>query len=296
MAQFYSLNFDICCFTRKNIFIDLIESIVRKPSVQFLGQWGYQCYERRIYRILAKILRNIDLNDFDNLITDYISFVKKSEHRLYKYLNKEFVDICGNTILYWIFARKGDPSFVDLLLQKTKHYLQDESSSLALVYRTFTPVYCPDPPRGITPLVYVAQTRHATILKLLLQYGILEKEKSPFSIVFRILFYPSRVRIMGDHDVIDLHEDAKTCLQLCVRVLSFIPVADIEKQLSFGRHPIISNWQEYIPPTRNKEPCELVHLCRMSIRSQLIRKNMLPDGIFSLPIPVTLQRYLNLDI
>ncbi|XP_075471894.1 ankyrin repeat and SOCS box protein 17 [Ascaphus truei] len=164
-----------------------------------------------------------------------------------------------------------------------------------LVPRTFAPVYCPSP-TGITPLVYVAQTRQSTILKLLLQYGILEREKSPFNIISRILFYPSRMRVMTDHELKDIHEDAKTCLQLCVSVLSFIPVSDIEKQVSFGRPPIISNWQDFIPPTRDKEPCELLHLCRISIRSQLFKKHMLPNGIFSLPIPVILQHYLNLDM
>ncbi|XP_038959075.1 ankyrin repeat and SOCS box protein 17 isoform X3 [Rattus norvegicus] len=204
-------------FPRGNIFCNLIDKIVKRPSLQFLGQWGYHCYEPRIYRTLAKILR------------------------------------------------------------------------------TFTPVYCPSPLSGITPLLYVAQTRQSNILKILLQYGILEREKNPINIVLTILLYPSRVRIMVDHELIDIQEDAKTCLTLCSRVLSVISVREIETQLNLGRRPIIQNWLDYIPPTRYKDPCELVHLCRITIRTQLLANNMLPNGIFSLLIPTRLQNFLNLE-
>ncbi|KAM9000485.1 ankyrin repeat and SOCS box protein 17 isoform 2-T2 [Sarcophilus harrisii] len=160
---------------------------------------------------------------------------------------------------------------------------------------TFTPVYCPSPLSGITPLLYVAQTRQSNILKILLQYGILERERKPVNIVLTILLYPSRVRIMVDHELVDIREDAKTCLVLCSRVLSVIPVREIEAQLSLGRRPIVSNWLDYIPSTRYKDPCELLHLCRLTIRAQLLSNNMLPNGIFSLLIPVRLQNYLNLE-
>jgi hypothetical protein len=100
--------------------------------------------------------------------------------------------------------------------------------TLLLACRTFTPVYCPSPLSGITPLLYVAQTRQSNILKILLQYGILEREKNPINIVLTILLYPSRVRIMVDHELIDIQEDAKTCLMLCSRVLSTISVREIE--------------------------------------------------------------------
>ncbi|KAF3819714.1 hypothetical protein GH733_015223 [Mirounga leonina] len=164
-----------------------------------------------------------------------------------------------------------------------------------MIHRTFTPVYCPSPLSGITPLLYVAQTRQSNILKILLQYGILEREKNPINIVITILLYPSRVRIMVDHELVDIQEDAKTCLELCSRVLSAISIREIETQLSLGRRPIISNWLDYIPSTRYKDPCELLHLCRITIRAQLLTNNMLPNGIFSLLIPVRLQNYLNLE-
>jgi ankyrin repeat/SOCS box protein 17 len=82
----------------------------------------------------------------------------------------------------------------------------------------------------------VAQTRQSNILKILLQYGILEREKNPINIVLTILLYPSRVRIMVDHELIDIQEDAKTCLVLCSRVLSTISIREIEvsKTLIFG--------------------------------------------------------------
>lgn len=72
--------------------------------------------------------------------------------------------------------------------------------------------------------------------------------------------------------------------------------AFLQTQLSLGRRPIISNWFDYIPSTRYKDPCELLHLCRLTIRNQLLTNNMLPDGIFSLLIPARLQNYLNLEI
>ncbi|KAM5257151.1 ankyrin repeat and SOCS box protein 17 [Ctenodactylus gundi] len=282
-------------FPKGNLFCNLIDKVVKRPSLQFLGQWGYHCYEPRIYRTLAKILRYVDLDGFDVLLTDYIAFVEKSVYRFELSFHLEFTEICVNTILYWIFARKGNPDFVELLLKKTKDYVQDKSGNLALIWRTFTPVYCPSPLSGITPLLYVAQTRQSSILKILLQYGILEREKNPLNVVLTILLYPSRVRIMVDYELIDTEEDAKTCLLLCSRVLSVISIREIEAQLSLGRRPIISNWLEHIPQTRYKDPCELSHLCRITIRARLIANNNVPNGIFSLQLPVRLQNYLNLE-
>ncbi|XP_069491432.1 ankyrin repeat and SOCS box protein 17 isoform X2 [Ambystoma mexicanum] len=268
---------------------------IGRPLLQFPGQWGYHCYEPRIYRTLAKILRNIEVQDFETLITDYITFVKRPQYLFWKHVNHEFTEICANTILYWIFTRKRNPDLVGLLLKKTREYWQDRSCSLALILGTFTPVYCPCPPSGITPLLYVAQTRQSSILQILLQYGILEREKNPKDIVFKIVFYPSRIRIMDDHELVDIQEDAKLCLLLCSRVLRYIPVSEFEKQQHFGRNPIIPDWLDYIPPGRYKSACELLHLCRMAIRKQLLPKNMLPDGIFILPLPAFLQHYLNLE-
>ncbi|XP_003478861.1 ankyrin repeat and SOCS box protein 17 [Cavia porcellus] len=291
-----SKHFKLCHKTSyDNLFCHLIEKIIKKPSLQFLGQWGYHCYEPRIYRTLAKILRSIDLNGFDLLLADYIAFVEKSRYCFEQSFYHEFTEICVNTILYWVFVRKGNPDFVELILKKTNDYLPDKDYHLALIWRTFTPVYCPSPLSGITPLYYVAQTRQSSIFKVLLQYGILENEKFPLNIVSTILLYPSRVRIMVDHELIHIEEDAKTCLVLCSRVLSAIAVKEIKMQLSLGRRPIITDWLEYIPPTRYKDPCELQHLCRITIRTQLLTNKMLPDGIFSLKIPVRLQKYLNLE-
>lgn len=131
-------SFKLCrktSFPRGNIFCNLIDKIVKRPSLQFLGQWGYHCYEPRIYRTLAKILRYVDLDGFDILLTDYIAFVEKSGHRFELNFNLEFTEICVNTILYWVFARKGNPDFVELLLKKTKDYVQDRSCNLALIWR-----------------------------------------------------------------------------------------------------------------------------------------------------------------
>lgn len=105
---------------QSNIFCDLIDKIVKRPSLQFLGQRGYHCYEPRIYRTLAKILRYGDLHQFDILLTDYIAFVEKSRYCFELNFNLEFTEIYVNTILYWVFARKGNPDFVELLLKRAK--------------------------------------------------------------------------------------------------------------------------------------------------------------------------------
>ena len=135
-------------FPRSNIFCNLVDKIVKRPSLQFLGQWGYHCYEPRIYRTLAKILRYVDLDGFDILLTDYIAFVEKSGHRFELNFNLEFTEICVNTILYWVFARKGNPDFVELLLKKTKDYVQDRSCSLALICSMSNLMLCPE--RGVS--------------------------------------------------------------------------------------------------------------------------------------------------
>jgi len=128
----------LCCKTscpRSNIFCSLVDKVFKRPSLQSLHQWGYHCYEPRVYRTLAKILRYVDLEGFDILLSDYIAFVEKSGCHLEVNFNLEFTEICVNTILYWVFARKGNPDFVELLLKKTKDYVQDRSFNLALIWR-----------------------------------------------------------------------------------------------------------------------------------------------------------------
>ncbi|XP_006004874.1 ankyrin repeat and SOCS box protein 17 [Latimeria chalumnae] len=287
-----------CCkiaCVRNNVFSDLIERVVKRTSNNVPGQWDYQSYEPRIYRTLAKILKNSDLDGFESLITEFLIFVARPDHRLELNLLLEFTEVCVNTILYWVFARRGNPCFVELMLKKTTEYALNKSKNLAIIWRTFTPVYSPSPLNGVTPLFYVAQTRQYNILKLLLQYGILERECRPMQTVLTILFYPAKVRILDDNKITDLTEDTKLCIALCAKVLLRITIAEIEAQIGFGRSPIISNWVDYIPITRYKEPCELLHICRVTIRNCLLASNQLPTGIFTLPIPTSLQYYLNLE-
>lgn len=143
---------------------------------------------------------------------------------VYSYNAKFFLRRYMGTLVTWCSQVRGQSDTLPLLLRQAFTSL----FPLLLACRTFTPVYCPSPLSGITPLLYVAQTRQSNILKILLQYGILEREKNPINIVLTILLYPSRVRIMVDHELIDIQEDAKTCLTLCSRVLSVISVREIE--------------------------------------------------------------------
>ncbi|XP_059841186.1 ankyrin repeat and SOCS box protein 17-like [Hypanus sabinus] len=208
---------------------------------------------------------------------------------------QEFTEICINTILYWLFARKVSIPLVHILLERTINYLGDSNNYLALICRSFTPVYNPKPLRGVTPLHYVAQSRQSGILKTLLQYGILEREHRPMCTVLIILFYPIPVARGNDHQYTEKVEEAKQCLALCMRVMCCIHVTEIKAQISNGGKPLISNWLDYIPVGRYQEPCELLQLCRMSIRRHLRINSKLPSGIASLPLPKSLQLFLNLE-
>ncbi|XP_075688970.1 ankyrin repeat and SOCS box protein 17 [Rhinoderma darwinii] len=278
-------------FTGKNIFFHLTERVIRKLH---LSKCDYDYYKPRIYTILEKKLYAISLEELERLLEDLITFVKRWESAFTKRLTHGFIDVCVNAISYWIFAWKEDLSLAELVLRKTKPYLQDRRCTLAFVRRSFSPLFRSNK-LLISPLLYMARSRKASVFKLLLQYGILEQETSPGGVVLEILFHPSRVRFTEDYILIDLYEEAKICLQLCNRVLPSMPVSDIEREIQYERSAIIPNWQEYIPISRYQEPCELRHLCRISIRRRLIAQNNLPDGLFSLPIPIPLKHYLNLD-
>ncbi|XP_078264202.1 ankyrin repeat and SOCS box protein 17-like, partial [Rhinoraja longicauda] len=283
-----------CCEeldTRQSLFGELLDKVaVRRLVGPIYHQW-----EPLVYHSLSQVLRHIDTLGFNCLLSEYIVFIHRPSNKRYLSYYLQFTEICINTILYWLFARKVSPSLVQKLLERTISYLGDRDNCLSLIWRTFSPVYNPNPLRGVTPLHYVAQGRQSGILKILLQYGILEREHRPMSTVLIILFYPPPVARGNDHEFTETVEEAKLCLGLCFRAMCRINVAEIKAQVRIRGQPLISNWLDYIPVGRYQEPCELLHLCRMSIRSCLLTNSLLPSGISSLSLPKSLQNYLNLE-
>ncbi|XP_029502225.2 uncharacterized protein LOC115117863 isoform X1 [Oncorhynchus nerka] len=159
--------------------------------------------------------------------------------------------------------------------------------------RCFTPIYSPSPMGGVTPLMFVAQNRQCEVLKVLLQYGMLERR--PTYIIISVLFSPPRLEALDERCHATVTRELRDCMALCFRVLSHVSMSDIEMQIVYGRKPLIDDWRDHIPPSRYKDPCELTHLCRMVVRTSLLARGRLPDGIKSLPLPTLLQGYLNLE-
>ncbi|XP_051869117.1 ankyrin repeat and SOCS box protein 17-like [Pristis pectinata] len=283
------------CCKELDVQQSLFGELLEKVAVRRLLGPVYHQWEPLVYNSLSQILRHINTLGFDSLLSDYIAFVHRTSNKRCPGFYREFTEICINTILYWLFARKVSPPLVQKLLERTIIYLGDSNNYLTLIWRTFKPVYTSNPLTGVTPLHYVAQSRQSGILKILLQYGILEREHRPMSTVLIILFYPEPIARGNGHEYTEKIEEAKLCLSLCVRVMCRIHIAKIKAQVSIGRQPLISNWLDYIPVGRYQEPCELIHLCRMSIRSNLLTNSQLPSGISLLPLPKSLQNYLNLE-
>ncbi|XP_006634826.2 ankyrin repeat and SOCS box protein 17 [Lepisosteus oculatus] len=281
----------------KNVFLDLLSRVTQRVPYRFPGQWGYQSYEPRIYRTLAKIMRQATALEFKALLTDYVDFVRTEDLQLDEHFALEFAEICINTILYWVFARRGNPDLVKTLLDKTTGYPDEQTDNLALLWRPFTPVYSPSPLSGVTPLNYIAQTRQHRVLKVLMQYGLLEKERCPAFFVFTIMFYPPRLQVLDELDLANIMDGARRCIVLCTRVLTHISVSAIEAQVSLGRMPLVPDWRDCIPVNRYRDPCELSHLCRVTLRAWLlmIGSRNLPASIKALPLPAALQNFLNLE-
>ncbi|KAK6290848.1 hypothetical protein J4Q44_G00387510 [Coregonus suidteri] len=278
-----------------NVFLNLVARVIRKPLYRFPGQWGRETYEPRIYRTLGTVLRNATSEEFDAFITDFINFARTAHARLDMQFYMEFINVCTNTILHWVFARRGSADIVRKLMERTSVYLQDQTDNLAILWRCFTPIYSPSPMGGVTPLMFVAQNRQYDVLKVLLQYGMLERERRPTHVIVSVLFDPPRLEVLDERCHATVTRELRDCMALCFRVLSHVSVSDIEMQIVYGRKPLIEDWRDHIPPSRYRDPCELTHLCRMVVRTSLLARGRLPDGIKSLPLPTLLQGYLNLE-
>ncbi|GBM21367.1 hypothetical protein AVEN_264807-1 [Araneus ventricosus] len=103
--------------------------------------------------------------------------------------------------------------------------------------------------------------------------------------------------------------DVWLCLRFLLREIRQIPVGELEFSLmNFdpGGFTITSNSHNFIRSvsergivprlmSRYLEPSDLRHLCRLDIHDALNRNWNLPFGVFSLPLPKVLQRYVNLS-
>lgn len=85
---------------------------------------------------------------------------------------------------------------------------------------------------GVTPLMFVAQNRQYDVLKVLLQYGMLERERRPTYIIISVLFHPPRLEVLDERNPGEEARRIRECIELCSRVLTSISISDIEVRWS----------------------------------------------------------------
>uniref|UniRef100_A0A4W4ETP9 SOCS box domain-containing protein n=1 Tax=Electrophorus electricus TaxID=8005 RepID=A0A4W4ETP9_ELEEL len=264
----------------ENIFLRLMSRVVRKPLYRFPEQWRSETYEPRIYKSLGTILSNATAEEFDSFILDFITFTKTAHVRLDMRLYIEFINVYANFILYWVFVRRKHADIVRKQMKLKQVYGPKKLNE-----------------GGVTPLMLIARNLQCDILKGLFQYGMPECERRPLYVVISILFHPSSLEEtvnVHNHDGIISH--MQECMVLCFRVLKYISITDRVRSIKtwmseFGVEEL--DWL-CIPTNRCQEPCELTHLCRVSVRARLLLTGGLPDAIKILPLPTYLQHYLNL--
>ncbi|XP_029929953.1 ankyrin repeat and SOCS box protein 17 [Myripristis murdjan] len=254
----------------------------RQPTTQQPG----------LYRILDRFFHNITAEQLEAAMGEFMSFARSTHVGMGPQRYLEFINLCTNIILYSVCARRNDARNVRTVMEIICAHVQSQRDPLALTWRCFTPVY--SPVAGMTPLMHAAKNRQFDVLKVLLQYGMLERERRPSYIIIAILFYPPCVE---DENLSyeTWRQELKDCMALCFRVLTCVSVGDIESQIIHGLKPLIEDWRDCIPRNRSRDPCELSHLCRAVIRRSLLDHSLLPAGISALPLPLQIQNYLNLE-
>ena len=90
-------------------------------------------------------------------------------------------------------------------------------------------------------------------------------------------------------------EEVELCLAFFLRTVTRVLVERIRGKLGVPKAvPVHPGWVDLIPRNRNQDPCELRHLCRITIRHELHKGGYLPYGIDTLPLPTRLREYLDL--
>ncbi|XP_053509443.1 ankyrin repeat and SOCS box protein 17-like isoform X2 [Ictalurus furcatus] len=188
---------------------------------------------------------------------------------------------------YVLQHRRTD--LIRVLLQIT---MECESQSYRQ-HRLWLPrhIHKSDFPKSIACVLPVVRSRQCEILKVFLQYGMLEHFPNPASIITWILFTP----IPNDTPFDTIIICAQECMVLCLRVITYINITHIQRFIRRNHTPLLLDWRSRIPACRYREPCELVHLCRVALRKRLLITGGLPDAIRDLPLERRLQDYLNLE-
>lgn len=99
---------------------------------------------------------------------------------------------------------------------------------------------------GVTPLMFVAQNRQYDVLKVLLQYGMLERERRSTYIIISVLFHPPRLEMLDERSLGEETQCIRECIELCSRVLTSISISDIEVQWTTAptHRPTPAVWEE----------------------------------------------------
>lgn len=118
-----------------NVFMSLVSRVIRQPLYRFPGQWGLESYEPRIYKALGNKLRNATSEEFEFFISDFITFAQTAHVQLNTQFYLEFMNVCTNIILHWVFARRGNVEIIRTLMARTSYFLQDPNDCLAIAWR-----------------------------------------------------------------------------------------------------------------------------------------------------------------
>lgn len=118
-----------------NVFLSLVSRVIRQAPYRFPGQWSQDSYEPRVYKTLGNILRNATSEEFESFLQDFVTFARTARARLDMRFYMEFISMCTNTILHWVFARRGSVDIVRTLMARTSYLLQDHNDCLAIALR-----------------------------------------------------------------------------------------------------------------------------------------------------------------
>ncbi|XP_053195440.1 ankyrin repeat and SOCS box protein 17-like [Scomber japonicus] len=230
-----------------------------------------------LYRAVCRMSEARDPQCFHQAMLDALSAAQSARAGLDSQQYRRFINTWTNWALFYVCHRVSNSGNAGELMKKISMYVQHETDEMACAWRYFT---LSDTISGLsTVLSVVAKNCHIDALRILLQHGMLEKERRPNVIINVILFSP-----------LPLVEE-NGCIQFGfhVKLLSF------KVQVRSGRMPLTEDWNDHIPHGRCAVPCELSHLCRVAIRRRLLGRALLPKGIFELPLPESLKKYLNLE-
>ncbi|XP_013191372.1 uncharacterized protein LOC106135568 [Amyelois transitella] len=153
-----------------------------------------------------------------------------------------------------------------------------------------------------SPAKVVIQKASSEMLMILLRFGAKITDDAATNPVESILERMKEYKRAYPYELVG-------CLKLILRVIptiKFTVPRQVYKQLelpedyNYDRKIVLENYAVFledhlIPSTRcGLRPVELKHLCRCAVRQRLWENFELPFGIYKLPVPVSLKKYLDL--